>query len=119
MRREDDFSDDGRNTGVARIVRAGMFYLIPAATLLMLGYVFWRAAFQMRRDRLSLTREQTRGKFAFRPKDRLRFLLGRSFAVPEEKPEWEEPLVARLAEEPLPGSAESEAQSRVSPREPV
>jgi hypothetical protein len=46
-------------------------------------------------------RERNRGKHAFRPKDRLRFLLGRSFTVSPEKPEWEEPLVSSLAEVPV------------------
>ncbi|HEY0148812.1 MAG TPA: hypothetical protein VGB70_07385 [Allosphingosinicella sp.] len=86
-----------------------MFYLIPAATLVMLGFVFWRAAFRMRRDRVELTREHTRGKHALRPRERLRFLLKRSFEVAEEKPEWEEPLLSTLATIPAPG-AEGERQ---------
>jgi hypothetical protein len=85
-----------------------MFYLLPAATIAMLGYVFWRAVFRMRRDRLSATREITRGRFAFRPRERVRYLLNRSFNVSKEKPEWEGPLVARLEEIPLP---ETEAGS--------
>lgn len=79
-----------------------MFYLLPVATLGMLGFVFWRTAFRLRRDRLVATREGTRGKFAFRPRERLRFLLNRSFPVPDDKPEWEEPIVSRLSEKDEP-----------------
>jgi hypothetical protein len=78
-----------------------MFYLIPAATLAMLGYVFWRATFRMRRDRLEITREQTRGKFAFRSRERLRFLLVRSFAVAQDRPPWEDELVSTLGKMPV------------------
>jgi hypothetical protein len=81
-----------------------MIYLIPAATAAMLGYVFWLAVFRLRRERVRSERELSRGKFAFRPKERLRFLLGRSFGVTKEKPEWEDPLVSRLSEIPSPGA---------------
>lgn len=81
-----------------------MIYVIAVATLAMLAYVFWLAAFRMRRERVRSQREQSRGKFAFRAKDRLRFLLGRSFGVAPDKPDWEEPLVAKLAEVPVPAN---------------
>lgn len=98
-----------------------MFYLLPAATVVMLGYVFWRAVFRLRKDRLTLTREQTRGRFALRPRERLRLLLNRSFQVTEDRPDWEEPLVARLAEAPLggpvkePAPAQAEAPAQAGP----
>lgn len=94
-----------------------MFYMLPAATVAMLGFVFWRTVFRLRKDRLMLTRAQTRGKYALRPRDRLRLLLNRSFQVTDDKPEWEEPLVAKLAEAP-PGEAAPErieASSRATP----
>ena len=58
-----------------------MLYVIPAATAAMFGYMIWLAVFRMRRDRVWSEREQSRGKFAFRPRERLRFLLHRSFDV--------------------------------------
>jgi hypothetical protein len=80
-----------------------MFYVLPALTLSMLGYMVWLVTFKLRRERVATERETTRGKRAFsRPKQRLRFLLHRSFQVPEEKPEWEEPLVSTLAKSPAP-----------------
>jgi hypothetical protein len=66
----------------------------------MLGYMVWLVTFRLRRERVATERERTRGKRAFRPKERIRFLLHRSFRVPEEKPDWEEPLVSSLAAAP-------------------
>ena len=86
-----------------------MIYLLAVATLGMMAYVFWLATFRMRRERIWSEREQNRGKFAFRRKDRLRFLLGRSFGVAPDKPEWEEPLVASLAEIPVPRGGDKPA----------
>jgi hypothetical protein len=86
-----------------------MIYAIPAATAFMLGYIMWSAAFRMRRDRIKSQRESTRGKFAFRPKDRLRFLLSRSFPLPEDKPGWEEPIVSDLARLPANPATPPEA----------
>ena len=78
-----------------------MFYVIPALTLGMLGYIVWLVTFRLRRERVATERELTRGKRAFsRPKQRLRFLLQRSFRVPDEKPAWEEQLVSSLANAP-------------------
>ena len=73
-----------------------MIYLISAATALMFGYMLWSTLFRLRHDRVKTQRRLTRGKFAFRPKERLRFLLGRSFQVADDKAEWEEPLVSSL-----------------------
>lgn len=75
-----------------------MVYLLPSVTVAMLGYMFWLLVFRLRRDRVVTERVLTRGKFAFRPKDRVRFLLNRAFHVSDDKPEWEDPLVGRLAE---------------------
>ncbi|HEY0012292.1 MAG TPA: hypothetical protein VGB79_05510 [Allosphingosinicella sp.] len=78
-----------------------MFYVIPALTLGMLGYMVWLVTFRLRRERVATERALTRGKRAFsRPKQRLRFLLHRSYRLPEERPEWEEPLVSTLARAP-------------------
>jgi hypothetical protein len=91
-----------------------MFYVIPALTLLMLGYMVWLVTFRLRRERVATEREMTRGKRAFsRPKQRLRFLLHRSYRLPDEKPDWEEPLVASLAQTPAaPPAAAPDAEAR-------
>ncbi len=68
----------------------------------MLAYMFWLAFFRLRHDRVKTKRQLTRGKHAFRPRERLRFLLKRSFPVPEEQAEWEHSIVARLADAPIP-----------------
>ena len=81
-----------------------MLYFVAFATAAMFGYMMWLATFRMRRDRLASQREQTRGRYVFRrPRDRVRFLLNRSFQVPEERPDWEQVLVSRLP--PVPGQA--------------
>ena len=90
-----------------------MLYLLPAAIAAMLAYMFWLAVFRMRRDRVMSERELSRGKFAFRPRERVRFLLNRSFSLSNDRPEWEEPLVSRLDEiRPQPVSDDPR---RVSP----
>ncbi|HZF96320.1 MAG TPA: hypothetical protein VEZ20_15775 [Allosphingosinicella sp.] len=87
-----------------------MFYVIPALTLGMLAYMVWLVTFRLRRERVATERELTRGKRAFsRPKQRLRFLLHRSFRLPDEKPDWEEPLVSTLAKAPA-AAPEGEAR---------
>ena len=73
-----------------------MVYLLAAATSIMLGYMFWSTAFRMRRDRISAERSLTRGKHAFRPRERARFLLGKAFPLPDEQSQWEHPLVLTL-----------------------
>lgn len=75
-----------------------MLYVIPALTLGMLAYMVWLVAFRLRRDRVARERALTRGRRAFRPRERLRFLLHRAFHVPPAPPDWEDPLVSRLAE---------------------
>jgi hypothetical protein len=81
-----------------------MLYVIQAATILMFGAMMWMAFFRLRADRVTTRRKLTRGKHAFRPRDRMRFLLNRSFKLPEDRPEWEDPLVSRLAARPEPGT---------------
>ena len=83
-----------------------MIYFVSAATAAMFGYMLWSTLFRLRHDRVKTQRSQTRGKFAFRTKERARFLLNRSFNVAEDKPEWEEPLVSRL------NAAASRAEAR-------
>jgi hypothetical protein len=78
----------------------------------MLGYMVWLVTFRLRRERVATERELTRGKRAFsRPKQRLRFLLHRSFRVPEEMAEWEEPLVSTLARAPATDAAAAEREA--------
>lgn len=77
-----------------------IYALIPASIAAMLGYMLWSASFRLRPDRVRAERDRKRGKFAFRPKERIRFLLNRSFSVPDEKIEWEDALVSRLAQTP-------------------
>ena len=57
----------------------------------------WLLVFRLRRDRVHAERKLTRGKFAFQPRDRARLLLNKSFDIPEEEAEWEEPVVSSLA----------------------
>ena len=48
-----------------------MIYLIfPAMIASMLGYMFWRASMNMRRDRVRSQREAGRRRFRLRRKDR-------------------------------------------------
>ena len=75
-----------------------MIYPLVAITAAMSGYMAWLLVFRLRRDRVLAQRDLTRGKFAFRPKDRLRFLLKRSFDVPPERPDWEDQLVSGLTD---------------------
>ena len=75
-----------------------MNYLLASATLAMMGYMLWVTMFRLRRDRVLGEREVTRGKFAFRPRERVRLLLNRAFRPSAEKPEWEDPLLARLSQ---------------------
>ena len=74
----------------------GLIYTIAILTALMLAFIAWSAVFRLRHDRIKMERELTRGKFAFRPKERARLLLKRSFPVAEGKPHWEDPLVSNL-----------------------
>ena len=71
--------------------------LIPAATAAMFGYMLWLVVFRLRHDRVRTERRLTKGRFAFSPKHRLRFLLTRSFEPADEEPEWQEPLLSKLS----------------------
>lgn len=73
-----------------------MIWVLASATLIMAGYIIWAVVFRLRHDRVKSQRQRSRGKFAFRAKERARFLLGRSFPLSENKPEWEDPLVSKL-----------------------
>lgn len=73
-----------------------MIYFAAAATAAMFGYMLWSTLFRLRHDRVKTQRSVTRGKFAFRTKERARFLLKRSFDVVRDKPDWEDPLISKL-----------------------
>ena len=60
-----------------------IYALLPAAVLAMVGYMFWLAAFGMRRERVRNQREATRGRHAFTRRHRARMLLQRAFGLPE------------------------------------
>ena len=75
-----------------------MNYVLASTTLAMMGYMLWVTLFRLRRDRVLAEREITRGKFAFRPRERVRLLLDRAFRPAPEKAEWEDPLISRLSE---------------------
>ena len=84
-----------------------MIYLVSAATAAMFGFMLWSTLFRLRHDRVRTQRSLTRGKFAFRTRERARFLLNRSFDVTKDKPEWEDPLVSKLNEAALRAEARS------------
>lgn len=86
-----------------------MLYLLATATAAMTGTIFWMAAYRMRPERVRSERERTRGKHAFRPKERAKFLLSRSFAVPPDTPDWADPLVTQIGDVPAPLASEPAA----------
>jgi hypothetical protein len=62
-----------------------MLYLVLAAAVAAtLGFMFFRVAFAMRRERIGNEREATRGQHAFTRKHRARMLLRRAFETPED-----------------------------------
>lgn len=77
-----------------------MIYFLAFGTLAMMGYIAWQIAFRLRPERIKYERRATRGKFAFRPKERMRFLLHKAFDTSDDRPEWAEPLVSELARKP-------------------
>lgn len=85
-----------------------MIYPLVAVTVAMSGYMAWLLLFRLRRDRVLAQRKLTRGKFSFRSRDRLRFLLHRSFRVAEYRPEWEDRLVSGLT------AAEDKSRAQVA-----
>lgn len=84
-------------TGAAEYRSGSMVYsVIPALVVGMLGFMFWRAAAQMRRDRVLNEREATRGKYGFTALRRARFLFDRAFRIEEQEPEWHPELCTIL-----------------------
>lgn len=72
-----------------------IYALLPAAVLAMVGYMFWRAAYGMRKERVLNQREATRGKHAFTRRHRARMLLQRAFGSTED-PNWQPELLELL-----------------------
>ena len=70
--------------------------LIPVLIAAMLAFIFWRAAFRLRPDRVKQAREATRGRFDLSPRQRVKLLLDRAFNLPERNKDWEAPLLSRL-----------------------
>ena len=97
-----------------------MTYLLPAMTAGMLGYMAWLLVFRLRRDRIAGERALRRSRFAFRARERLRLLFRRAYKLPEQRPEWEEPLVESLdrAQE-APGEREPEPPGRRGSEQPL
>jgi hypothetical protein len=80
-------------------------YVLAAAIAVMWGWILY-LTLRLRHDRVKTQREMTRGRFVFRrPRDRVRFLLGRAFRPTAETAEWEGALLARM----------NEGSSRTSP----
>ncbi|MDB5668069.1 MAG: hypothetical protein JWL74_1019 [Alphaproteobacteria bacterium] len=62
-----------------------IYSILATAVLGMFGYMFWGAAYAMRRERIRNQREATRGRHAFTRIHRARMLLRRAFGEPEEE----------------------------------
>jgi hypothetical protein len=92
-----------------------MLYLVPVLTISMLAYMAYATFFRLRRDRVVTQRELMRGRSTFRPKERARFLLRKSLPPVEQKAEWEEPLVASLAQADLESAGPSGAGGAEGP----
>lgn len=93
----------GGTAGPPKRLIAMVYIVIPILVFGMLGYMFGRTAVAMRRDRVLTERELTRGRHAFTPRHRLRFLLDRAFHVrPEEEPHWQAELKESLERVPVP-----------------
>ena len=73
-----------------------MLYFLTAASAAMLGYMVWSTAFRMRHDRVRTQRRLTRGKFAFRARERARLVLNKAYQVADDRPEWQDELVSTL-----------------------
>ena len=74
-----------------------IYPILAAAVLGMVGYMFWLAAYAMRKERVRNQREATRGRHAFTPIHRARLLLQRAFGSPEE-PSWQPAMLERLGD---------------------
>lgn len=92
-----------------------MIYGLPLLIASMLGYIFWRSAFRLRRDRLETARRSDRWARILTSKHRARLNLGKAFDVSAEKPEWEAALIADLARVEA-GTGASEAADVVASR---
>lgn len=77
-----------------------MIYFLAFATIVMMAYMAWQIVFRLRPERIRYQRHTSRGKFAFRPKERMRFLLHKAFGTDDDRPDWAEPLVTQLARKP-------------------
>lgn len=73
-----------------------IYPVLATAVLGMFGYMFWSAAYAMRKERIRNQREATRGRHAFTRKHRARMLLQRAFGNPEE-PAWQPAMLERLS----------------------
>ena len=76
-----------------------IYPILAAAVLGMVGYMFWCAAYAMRKERIRNEREATRGRHAFTRMHRARLLLQRAFGSPEE-PSWQPVILERLGDRP-------------------
>ena len=83
-----------------------MYSVIPALVIGMLGFMFWRTAAQMRRDRVLNEREATRGKYTFTPLHKARYLFKRAFRVEEQEPDWHSELRSSLDAVPVRPNAD-------------
>lgn len=72
-----------------------IYPILAAAVLGMIGYMFWLAAYAMRKERIRNQREATRGQHAFTRIHRARLLLQRAFGSTEE-PSWQPVMLERL-----------------------
>ena len=72
-----------------------IYPILASAVLGMFGYMFWGAAYAMRKERIRNQREATRGVHAFTRKHRARLLLQRAFGEAEE-PVWQPAMIERL-----------------------
>lgn len=73
-----------------------MTYVLPLLTLAMLGFIFWSAAFRLRRDRLRAMKSADRSHVILTPRQRARANLTQAFAPPPGTAEWEAELLASL-----------------------
>lgn len=78
-----------------------IYPILAAAVLGMVGYMFWLAAYAMRKERIRNQREATRGQYAFTRIHRARLLLQRAFG-PAEEPNWQPAMLERLGDRSRP-----------------
>jgi hypothetical protein len=56
-----------------------MYFLAASAVVGMLGFMFFRAAYTLRQERVQNQRDATRGQHSFTRRDRARLLLRQAF----------------------------------------